>query len=59
MEHDMVKDLLIDLLFEVLPKNFHLYGDVANAGLGLKNFSRCSAFRTFQQGGIFIVPHPL
>jgi hypothetical protein len=32
MGHDMVRGLLIDLLFEVLPKNFHLYRDMTIEG---------------------------
>jgi hypothetical protein len=35
------------------------YGDVTIAGEGLQNLGLCSALRTFEQGGIFIVPHPL
>jgi hypothetical protein len=40
-------------------KIFHLYGDVTIAGEGLQNLGLCSALRAFEQGGIFIVPHPL
>jgi hypothetical protein len=39
---------------------FHLYGDVTIAGEGLQILAyACSAFRDFEQGGIFIVPHLL
>jgi hypothetical protein len=38
---------------------FHLYGDVNITDEGLQNFDLCSALRAFEQGGIFIVPHPL
>jgi hypothetical protein len=38
---------------------FHLYGDVTIAGEGLQNWGLCSALRAFEQGLIFIVPHPL
>ena len=38
---------------------FHLYGDVTITGEGLQNLGLCSALRAFEQGGIFIVPHPL
>jgi hypothetical protein len=38
---------------------FDLYGDVANAGEGLRKLGLCSALRAFEQGGIFIVPHLL
>jgi hypothetical protein len=37
----------------------HIYGDVITAGEGLQNLGLCSAFRTYEQGGIFIVPHLL
>jgi hypothetical protein len=30
-----------------------------NTGEGLQNFGLCSTLRAFEQGGIFIVPHPL
>jgi hypothetical protein len=38
---------------------FHLYGNVTIAGEGLQNLGLCSALKTFEQGGIFIVPHLL
>jgi hypothetical protein len=38
---------------------FHLYGDVTITGEGLQNLVLCSALMAFEQGGIFIVPHPL
>jgi hypothetical protein len=37
----------------------HLYGDVTIASEGLQKLGLCSAFRTFEQGGIFIVLHLL
>jgi hypothetical protein len=37
---------------------FHLYGDVNTVRL-LNNLRLCSAFRAFEQGEIFIVPHLL
>jgi hypothetical protein len=47
-------------MFYVSLKNFfHLYGDVTIAGRGLQNLGLYSALRTFEQGGIFIVPHLL
>jgi hypothetical protein len=42
------------LLFYVQLKNFSLI-----LGRHLQNVGICSAFRAFQQGGIFIVPHLL
>jgi hypothetical protein len=37
---------------------FHLYGDVTIAGEGMQKFlGLWSAFRAFEQGGIFIVPN--
>jgi hypothetical protein len=38
---------------------FHLYGDVTIASKELQNLGLCSALMTFEQGGIFIVPHLL
>jgi hypothetical protein len=38
---------------------FYLYGDVTIAGKGLQNLGRCSVLKTFEQGGIFVVPHLL
>jgi hypothetical protein len=40
-------------------KTFHLQGDVIIAGERQQNLSRFSALKAFEQGGIFIVPHPL
>jgi hypothetical protein len=37
----------------------HWYGDVTIAGEGLQNLGLCSAHKTFEQGGIFIVQHLL
>jgi hypothetical protein len=51
---------LIDYLLFHIPLNFfHLHGDVTNAGEGLQNYGLCSELRTFEHGGIFIVPHLL
>jgi hypothetical protein len=52
---------LIDYLRVYVPlKNFSLkYGDVTIAGEELQNLGLYSALRTFEQGGIFIVPHLL
>jgi hypothetical protein len=36
-----------------------LCGDDNTAGEGLQNLGQCSALGTFEQGGIFIVPHLL
>jgi hypothetical protein len=38
---------------------FHLYGDVTIAGERLQNLGLCLALGAFEQGGTFIVPHPL
>jgi hypothetical protein len=38
---------------------FPLYGDITITGERLQNFGLCSAFRAFEQEGIFIVPHLL
>jgi hypothetical protein len=47
--------------FYVPLKNFSLDGDVVVIGEGLQTLGLCSrsALRAFEQGGIFIVPHPL
>jgi hypothetical protein len=52
-------DWLIIYGFTSRSRIFHLYGDVTIAGEGLQNLGLCSAFRAFEQGGIFIVPHLL
>jgi hypothetical protein len=52
-------DWLIIYDFTSRSRIFHLYGDVTIAGEGLQNLGLCSALRTFEQGGIFIVPHLL
>jgi hypothetical protein len=58
-----VRQILIDRLiiygFTSLSRIFHLYGDVTITGEGLQNLGLCLALRTFEQGGIFIVPHLL
>jgi hypothetical protein len=54
-----VQGLIDYLLFYVLLKNYSIYGDVTIAGEGLQNSGLCSAFRAFEQKGIFIVPHLL
>jgi hypothetical protein len=53
------KITVVELFFYVPLRNFHLHGDVTIAGEELQNLGVCSAFRTFEQGGIFIVPHLL
>jgi hypothetical protein len=61
-EKELKKDAghwLFTVLRPALERIFHLYGDVAIAGEGLQNLSLCSALRTLEQGGIFIVPHLL
>jgi hypothetical protein len=51
---------LIDYLLLYIPiKHFFLYGDVTIADEGLQNLGLCSELKAFEQGGIFIVPHPL
>jgi hypothetical protein len=47
------------LLFYVPIKNFSLNGDVTIAGEGLQKLDLCSALRTFEKGGIYIVLHLL
>jgi hypothetical protein len=56
---DWLIDWLIIYSFTSRSRIFHLYGDVTNAGEGLQNLGLYSALRAFEQGGIFIVPHPL
>jgi hypothetical protein len=49
---------LIDYLrFYSRSRIFHIYGDVA--GAGLQNLGLCSVLMAFEQGGILIVPHLL
>jgi hypothetical protein len=60
----MVTVLQYDWLFTVLRPaqeffTYKLHGDVTIAGEGLQNLGLYSALRAFEQGGIFIVPHPL
>jgi hypothetical protein len=50
---------LIDYCFTPRSRIFHLYGDVTITGERLLNLGLCSALRTFEQGGIFIVPQLL
>jgi hypothetical protein len=50
---------LIDELYIACSRIFHIYEDITITGEGLKNLGLCSAIRAFEQGGIFIVPHPL
>ena len=52
-------DWLIVYGFTSCSRIFHLYGDVTITGEGLQNLGLCSALRTFEQGGIFLVPHLL
>jgi hypothetical protein len=54
-----VLDWLIIYGFTSRSRIFHLYGDVTITGEGLQKLGLCSAFRTFEQGWIFIVPHLL
>jgi hypothetical protein len=46
------------VFFDVL-RPVHLYGDFTIIGEGLQNLGLCSAFRVFEQGGMFIVPYLL
>jgi hypothetical protein len=61
----MKYDMFFVCLFNVLrpaQEFFHLYGYVTIAGEGLQNvglLAICSALGTFEQGGIFNVPHIL
>jgi hypothetical protein len=50
---------LIDYCLTSHSRIFHVYGDVTITGEGLQNLGLCSALRTFEQRGIFIVPHLL
>jgi hypothetical protein len=50
-------DWLIIYSFTSRSRIFHLYGDITITGEGLQNLGLCSALRSFEQGGIFIVPH--
>jgi hypothetical protein len=52
-------DRLIIYCFTSRSRIFHLHGDVTITGEGLQTLGLCSALRTFEQGGIFIVPHLL
>jgi hypothetical protein len=53
--------ILFVCLFTVLrpAQEFFTYGDVTFAGDGLQNLGICSTLRTFEQRGVFIVPHLL
>jgi hypothetical protein len=48
--------IILHVLFYI-PLN--LYGEVTITGEWLPNLGLCSALRTFEQGGIFIMPHLL
>jgi hypothetical protein len=50
---------LIIYSFTSRSRIFHLYGDDTIAGEGLQNLGLCSAFKAYEQGEIFIVPHLL
>jgi hypothetical protein len=51
---------LIDcLLFYVPLKNISLIWGLTITGEGLQNLDLCLALKAFEQGAIFIVPHPL
>jgi hypothetical protein len=52
-------DWLIIYCFMSRSRIFHLYGDVTIAYEGLQNLGLFSALMTFEQEGIFIVPHLL
>jgi hypothetical protein len=52
-------DWLIIYDFMSRSRILYLYGDIAIAHEGLQNFGLCLALRSFEQGGIFIVPHLL
>ena len=45
---------IVRILFHEI---YHSYGNVTIAVEGLQHLDLCSALMTFNQGGIFIVPH--
>jgi hypothetical protein len=53
----MIDRLLYIYWFTSSLRIFHSYGDVTITGEGLQNLDLRSALRTFEQGGIFIVPY--
>jgi hypothetical protein len=56
-----VKNLNLSYIYSVTSRSiiFHIYGNVTIAGEWLQNIGLCWALRTFEQGGIFIVPYLL
>jgi hypothetical protein len=62
-ESDANSEVLIDLLFTVLPPDQDLftliYENATIAGEGLQTLGLSSALRAFEQGGIFILAHLL
>jgi hypothetical protein len=57
-KNPMIESFMDYLLFYVPLENL-LYGDITIVVEKLLNLGFCSAFRVFEQGGIFIVPHLL
>jgi hypothetical protein len=57
--YEIMIDWLIIYGFTSRWRIIHSYGEVTIAGEGLQNLGICSAFRAFEHGGIFIVPHLL
>jgi hypothetical protein len=52
--------LIINLLFYVPSRIFHLYSDITTGGAERQqNLGLCSVLRAFDEGGVFIVPHQL
>jgi hypothetical protein len=54
----LLNDRLIIYDFTSRSRIFHLHGDITTGGKELQNLGLCSALWAFEQGGIFIVPHP-
>jgi hypothetical protein len=54
-----LREKLIDWLFAVLRPAQEFFTNMEPSPLPVKGCKICSALRTFEQGGIFIVPHPL
>jgi hypothetical protein len=52
-------DWLVTYSFTYRSRIFHLYGDDIIACKGMQNLGLCSALRSIEEGGIFIVPHLL
>jgi hypothetical protein len=52
-------DWLIIYCLTFRSRSFHLYGDFTITDEGLQNLGLCSALKTFEQGGMFIMPYLL